>query len=186
MNKKIKKITIDAILLALLIVASKISIPLGPINFTMQILVVLIICFTVLPMDALAILLSYIVMGLFGLPVFATAYAGIGYIYVPSFGFLIGFIGMALTMFIVKKKLLIEKNNKYMYFSVSILLIIVDYIFGFLYAVLMVKVFMIIDLDMTVMQILLKFIIIFIPFDIVKGIIASIIGRRINNSTVLG
>ncbi len=185
MNSKIKKITIDAILLALLIVASKIAIPIGPINLTLQIFAVLVICFTVNPIDALVILATYIVMGLFGLPVFATAYSGIGYIYVPSFGFIVGFIGMAVTMFFIKRQKLITKNKQYHYFLIAFLLILVDYIFGFLYAVLMIKVFMVIDLDISTMQILLKFIIVFIPFDIIKGVIASIVGRRINNSTVL-
>ena len=185
MNLKIKKITIDAILLGLLIVASKIAIPIGPINLTLQIFVVLVICFTVSPIDALIILLTYIVMGLFGLPVFATAYAGIGYIYVPSFGFIIGFIGMAVTMFFIKRQKLIARNNKHHYFLTALVLILVDYLFGFLYAVFMIKVFMVIDLEISTLQILLKFIIVFIPFDIVKGVIASIVSQRINNSAVL-
>ncbi|MDD4056954.1 MAG: biotin transporter BioY [Bacilli bacterium] len=185
MNSKIKKITIDAILLALLIVASKIAIPIGPISLTLQIFAVLVICFTVSPMDTLIILSTYITMGLFGLPVFATAYSGIGYLYVPSFGFIIGFIGMALTMFFIKRQTLIAKNNKYYYVLTALILIAVDYLFGFLYAVLMIKVFMVIDLEISTIQILLKFIVVFIPFDIIKGVIASIVGRRINNSTVL-
>lgn len=185
MNSKIKKITIDAILLALLIVASKITIPIGPINLTLQIFVVLVICFTVNPIDALVILLTYIIMGLFGLPVFATNYAGIGYIYIPSFGFIIGFMGMAVTMFLIKRQKLIARNNKYHYFLTALILIFVDYLFGFLYAVLMIKVFMVIDLEISTLQILLKFVIIFIPFDIIKGVIASIVGQRINSSTVL-
>jgi biotin transporter BioY len=44
---------------------------------------------------------------------------------------------------------------------------------------------MVIDLEISTIQILLKFIVVFIPFDIIKGVIASIVGRRINNSTVL-
>ncbi|HKM29833.1 MAG TPA: biotin transporter BioY [Bacilli bacterium] len=185
MNSKIKRITIDAILLALLIVASKIALPIGPISLTLQLFVVLVICLTVAPSDALIILASYIVCGLFGLPVFATAYSGIGYLYVPSFGFILGFMGMALAMFFMKRQKLISKDNKYYYFLTTLVLIAVDYLFGFLYAVVMIKVFMVIDLEISTMQILCKFIIVFIPFDIIKGVIASIVGRRINNSTVL-
>ncbi|MDR3586401.1 MAG: biotin transporter BioY [Desulfosporosinus sp.] len=41
-------------------------------------------------------MLAYLVLGLFGLPVFSTApYGGLGYILKPTFGFLLGYVGAA-------------------------------------------------------------------------------------------
>lgn len=177
--------TTDALLLALLIVSSKLSVPFGPINFTFQILLALIICLTVDAIDSLIIMLTYLIMGLLGLPVFATPTAGISYIYVPSFGFIIGFILMSISMFVIKKNRLAEKNNKYLYFISCLILLAIDYICGFVYAIVMIKVLNLIQIDISVVQILIKFILIFIPFDLIKCILACVVSRRINNSTIL-
>ena len=43
---------------------------------------------------------------------------------------------------------------------------------------------MIIDLDLTIFKIFINFIAIFIPFDIIKCVLATIIVKRVENSTI--
>lgn len=50
-------------------------------------------------------MLVYIVLGLFGLPVFASApFAGLGYVLKPTFGFIIGYIAAAYVVGLIYKQ----------------------------------------------------------------------------------
>lgn len=88
---KIKDICMMGIMLAILIICSKISFNIGPIPITLQTFAVIILSFILKLKKALIIFGVYIVMGLIGIPVFS---GGGGYAYVlkPSFGFIIGFL----------------------------------------------------------------------------------------------
>lgn len=172
MNNKIKRIALDGFLLAILIVASKISFSVLTVAFSLQLLAVLIISKLTSTVDGILIIAIYLVMGLIGIPVFATANAGISYALLPSFGFIIGFIAVVLFVNQFKDRI---KNT----FVLFLLATVVDYIIGFIYAVALVKVFGLIELDLTIIEILFQFIIVFIPFDIVKGFIAKIITDRL-------
>ena len=78
----------------LMIIGGLLHISLGPIPLTLQ---VLMLCITVflLQKQAWISVALYIVMGLIGLPVFASG-GGFGYVLYPSFGFLLGFLIAAL------------------------------------------------------------------------------------------
>ncbi|MCQ2382902.1 MAG: biotin transporter BioY [Clostridia bacterium] len=91
MSYSTNKLTQSAILLALLIICSQLTIPLPIIPFTLQTLAVGIIA-TILPLkNALLVILTYLLMGLVGLPVFSNFKAGIGVFYSPVGGYLVGF-----------------------------------------------------------------------------------------------
>ena len=79
-----------AVMTALLCVSAQLSIPLGPVPFTLQLLVCLLLPFLLSPCAGGAAMLLYIALGLFGLPVFAGGGAGLGYVLRPSFGFVLG------------------------------------------------------------------------------------------------
>jgi biotin transport system substrate-specific component len=76
----------------LLAVSAKIQFPIGPVPFTMQSLMVLLIGLAYGSRLGTAALLAYLAEGAAGLPVFAGPAAGIGYFAGPSAGFLIGFV----------------------------------------------------------------------------------------------
>lgn len=76
---------------ALLAAGARMAIPLPPVPVTLQTLVLAVIGLTLGPWYGLSAVLLYLAMGLAGLPVFAGG-GGIGYIYAPSFGFLLGFL----------------------------------------------------------------------------------------------
>jgi biotin transport system substrate-specific component len=69
---KIKDITLMSIMLAILIVASKISFNIGPIPITLQTFAVAIISCLLKWKRASIVFLAYIIMGLIGIPVFST------------------------------------------------------------------------------------------------------------------
>ena len=78
----------------LLTVSAKISVPVQPIPVTLQTLAVALIAASLGWRMAVATVALYLVEGLAGLPVFASG-GGIGYIFRPSFGFLVGYLPMA-------------------------------------------------------------------------------------------
>ncbi|MDR1529746.1 MAG: biotin transporter BioY [Burkholderiales bacterium] len=80
-----------------LTISAKINLFLGPVPFTMQTYVVMVLAVLLGARLASASVILYIAEGLAGLPVFAAG-GGIAYLFAPSFGFIIGFL--AATMFI--------------------------------------------------------------------------------------
>jgi len=89
MRNNAKKIIIVGLFIAILAVSAKISLPLQPIPFTLQLLVVLILPFILPASTSLITVLLYIFIGLMGVPVLAEG-GGIAYVLKPSFGFLLG------------------------------------------------------------------------------------------------
>ena len=99
---KIKDLCIMAISLAIIIVASKINIQIGPIPLTLQTFSVFIVSLLLGSFKAFIVFLVYIILGLIGIPVFSSG-GGIAYIYMPSFGFIIGFLVSAPIIGIASK-----------------------------------------------------------------------------------
>lgn len=61
--------------------------------FSLLPLVVLLAGLTLSPQEAFLSMLGYLLLGLFGLPVFAQPpFGGLGYVFKPTFGFLLGFL----------------------------------------------------------------------------------------------
>lgn len=114
------------------------------------------------PKKSLIALLLYMLLGLFGLPVFAKG-GGFAYVLIPSFGFILAFIpGGMLTGFLYKTK----KMNKYLS---SVLGIIVIYLVGTPYMYLIMTLHL--HSDKGFMVLLFSF----IPYFI-KDIVLSLFG----------
>lgn len=134
---KTKNLIYNALLLALLIISGKISFPLGAINFTLQLIIVYLIAYFCHLKDALFIIITYIIIGLIGIPIF-TYGGGISYIYQPTFGFLIGFIFLIIFVKIFQN--IFEKfiKNTYINCLLSGLIgLLINYIFGSCYSYIM-------------------------------------------------
>ena len=89
--KKIHNLCISAIMLALLIICSKITIPLGVISLTLQTFIVILLSLILNTKYSFLVFITYIILGLLGLPVFSGG-GGFAYVLKPSFGFIIGFL----------------------------------------------------------------------------------------------
>lgn len=104
-KNEIYYICITAILLALLIVSSKIVIPFPIIPMTLQTFVIILIPLLLKRRRSAVLFLIYISLGLMGLPVFSSG-GGFSYIYIPSFGFIVGFFLQSLLTPNFKNKIL--------------------------------------------------------------------------------
>jgi biotin transport system substrate-specific component len=85
-------------------IGSQITIPLGPIPFTFQLLFVFLTGYLFHPKKAFAIQMIYLLLGSIGLPVFAGFSGGIVHILGPSGGFLVSFPGVAICISSLKFK----------------------------------------------------------------------------------
>ncbi len=173
MNIKTKDITKIALLVALLAVGAFITIPIGPVPFTLQNFFVFMTGLILTPSYAFLTVIIYILLGLIGLPIFAGFHGGIQSIFSPSFGFLIAFaIGAAF----ISKFAHGEKNFK----KIMLILILAEVIF---YAIGLPYMYHILNNVMgNPMDISKVFTIGMIPFiipDLAKAVVAAIITPRI-------
>lgn len=105
---KIKSISICAMMTALLVICSWISIP-STIPFTLQTFAVFLIISLLDLKEATLTILAYLLLGCIGLPVFAGFGSGISSLVGPTGGFLISFILMPAVNFLLSK---LFKNDK--------------------------------------------------------------------------
>lgn len=88
----INKIVWMALLAALVAAGAFVEIPLGPVPFTMQTAFVVLAGFLLGPIAGGLSICLYLLAGVIGLPVFSGGASGIGHIFGPTGGYLIGFV----------------------------------------------------------------------------------------------
>lgn len=124
-------LTLSALFCTLICIGSFIRIPMpNMMPMTLQTFFVLLTAL-VLPLKAsLLATITYMALGLIGLPIFSGG-GGIGYVLMPNFGFIIGFVVATVIISVITEKL---KNRKLWHFIlISLLGIIIVYIIGILY-----------------------------------------------------
>ena len=102
----LKDLIYIAMFTALIVVCSKISVPLGPVPFTLQTMGVFITAAMLGWKRGTISVILYIVMGLVGIPVFSQSSGfsgGMGALASPTFGYIIGFILTALVVGLSEK-----------------------------------------------------------------------------------
>ena len=94
-----RSIAYVALSIALMAVGAWVTVPLGPVPFTLQIFVFTFALVMLEPKLAMAAVVGYIVLGAIGVPVFSSLRGGIGVLAGPTGGFLWGYIvGFALAI----------------------------------------------------------------------------------------
>lgn len=78
--------------IALMSVSAWISVPLGPVPFTLQTFVMVFAFLVLSPRECIASITGYLVLGAIGAPVFSSMRGGIGILAGPTGGFLWGFL----------------------------------------------------------------------------------------------
>lgn len=158
----VKRISKDAILLALLCVTGMFSLPLGDnIKVSLQLLTLFIIwgiCDDIY--DRILIPALYLLLGLF-IPIYAGFQAGI----TPTFGFVISFVVASIPFHFIYKY--IKVNEIFRYVLACFVSLIVVYIIGTIY----LKFYLNIDLG----KALLIAVVPYIPFDIGKIAICTVV-----------
>ncbi len=102
----IRRMAIISTFAALIVVATFINIPVHPVSFTLQTLMIVLAGFVLRPLDAFLAVFVYLLVGLVGIPVFTTG-GGPGAFVSATGGFLFGFLFCALGISLLKSK---DKN----------------------------------------------------------------------------
>ena len=178
MNEKLKLASKDlakiALSIALIVVGSLIKIPIGIVPITLQ----MFMCFTItllLQKKAFIAIGIYILMGLLGLPVFATG-GGFSYVLMPTFGYLIGFLFGSV---IVGFSMPYLKNQKYINILLMVLLYeAIVYIFGLGYWAILYK--FIVNKELTAYMLFVSGFALFIPTDLFWCVLSSYIYKEMD------
>ena len=85
--------------------SARIAIPLGPVPFTLQVLIVLLSGLVLGSHWGAVSQLEYVVAGLLGAPIFAGGISGPAILLSPTFGYIVGFIGAAFLTGLLNRKL---------------------------------------------------------------------------------
>lgn len=175
MKISIKKMALVSMFTALTAIGAGISIPLGEVPITMQSLFVILSGLLLGPKLGALSQLIYIILGLIGIPIFANFTGGLQAIMKPSFGFLIGFIFAAYAVGSIAH-LQNEISNIRIWIA-SIFGTIIIYLFGLPYMYFLLNTVMLKSMSFkTIIEIGC---IIFLPGDVLKLIVASLLAIRI-------
>ncbi|MGI6492717.1 MAG: biotin transporter BioY [Peptococcaceae bacterium] len=122
-------------------------------------------------------MLVYILLGLAGLPVFATPpFGGPAYVLQPTFGFLPGFVGCAyVTGLLLKDK---EEVSIARYFLAMVAGILVYYLIGLPYLYIILNFYL--AKTMSIAQVLAIGFTPFIALDLVKAVIAAVLAKAVH------
>ena len=164
MNKAntIRRITKNAIMLAMLCIIGMFSIPLGDnIKVSLQLLMVFIIGLTVDAFyDGIIITGLYLLLGLVA-PIYAGFHVGI----TPTFGFVISFVVIAPLLYFLNKSPI---KNQFVRMSIAcVIALVVCYAIGSL--------FLALYLNLNIQKALLIAVVPYVPFDIAKIVIAVLV-----------
>ena len=164
MNKAntIRRITKNAIMLAMLCIIGMFSIPLGDnIKVSLQLLMVFIIGLTVDAFyDGIIITGLYLLLGLVA-PIYAGFHVGI----TPTFGFVISFVVIAPLLYFMNK---LPIKNQFVRMSIAcVIALVVCYAIGSL--------FLALYLNLNIQKALLIAVVPYVPFDIAKIVIAVLV-----------
>lgn len=163
-----KRIARIALMTALTIIGAYITIPIPNLPFTLQTFFALLAGLLLSRKDAVISQILYILLGLFGLPIFAFGGGGIGYVLMPSFGYILSLPILALVSASLKDK------NVYLG---SLLALVITLIFGGIWLIGVSQMY----LYKGVIDILLIVFLIYIPVELVKGVLAIFVWKRLKN-----
>ncbi len=129
--QRTRSITFIGLSVALLAVSAWITIPLGPVPFTMQTFVEVFVLLALRSRESIATAVAYLFLGSLGLPLFSSMRGGIGVVAGPTGGFLIGFVigTLAAVLFL---KLLGNRCSIVVEYAAAVILLIVCYTCGWL------------------------------------------------------
>ena len=164
----IRQMTLISLFAALTAVGAFISIPLYPVPLSLQSLFTLLAAMILGSVMGASSQIIYVLLGVIGLPVFAGFKAGIGILFGPTGGFLLGFI---ISAYIIGKIVELKKEkNIFYYFLAGIIGTLILYIIGITQLSLVTG----IGIKKAITVGMLPF----LPGDILKILAASFIARK--------
>ncbi len=176
MNRiKTKDMILIALFATLTTIGAYISIPIGVVPFTFQTLFVMLSGLLLGSKKGALSMIVYVLMGLVGMPVFANGLSGIGIIFKPTFGYLIGFIVASYIIGLIHEK---TKHFKF-YFIAPFVGLVAIYIIGVPYLYYIFNTIIYPDMPIDGMMALKYGFFPFIAFDLIKAALAGFIGMTV-------
>lgn len=170
---KTRELTKMSICVALLCVSSYIAFPLPftPAPVTAQTIIINLIALILTPKKSAIVVGVYILLGICGIPVFAGGTAGLGRIFGPTGGFILGFLIVAPIISLLKGKMYSFKR----YLMITILVgMPIIYICGTISMCIVLKMNLVAALTVAVLP--------FIFADVLKCIAASFLAVKLNQT----
>lgn len=176
-GKKLQKMTMTALMTAVICILAPLSIPIGPVPISFTALAIYLSLYLLGWKLGTVSCLIYILLGAVGLPVFSGFSGGIGKLLGPTGGYIIGFLPMA-----VLAGAIIERyHNRFIRFSAMTAGMALCYVFGTIWFCIVMKT--------TVAAALSACVFPFIPGDMIKIMIALIGGpilkKRLQQAGIL-
>lgn len=171
---KIRDMTLCALFVALIAVGAFIKIPVPVVPFTLQFLFTMLAGLLLGGKRGCVAVGIYIILGLTGLPIFSEG-GGIGYVFKPSFGYIIGFaVGAYVTGTIANKK----GNPGYgRLLAANFIGLGIVYAFGMIYYYVISNCFL--GTPIGLWPLFLYCFILAVPGDIALCIVGAILGKRL-------
>ena len=177
-RKLIVTLTLSALFCTLICIGSFIRIPMpNMMPVTLQTFFVLLTALVLPIKSSILATLTYIVLGLIGLPIFSGG-GGLGYVLMPNFGFIIGFLIATVIISFITQKL--NNHKLWHYIIISLLGITVIYIIGILYFAFITNVYN--NNDYSIIWFIQTVFLPFLPKEIICIVLASISAYKIKSN----
>ena len=171
------KITLVAMFASLTAVGAFIKIPIPYLPITLQVFFVFLAGILLGPRLGALSQIVYLTLGLVGLPIFAEG-GGLGYVFHPSFGFIIGFVFVSFfTGYFLATH---EKLSFTRILVVCIIGVIILYIIGVPYMNIILN--KVLGIEVTMLQSFMAMATVYLPGDILKVIGVALIAPRIKGA----
>lgn len=123
-SSRTRSVVFCALSIALMAVAAWVTVPFGPVPFTLQTLAVMFVLFALTPTEALVAIGGYLILGGIGLPVFSSFKGGLAALLGPTGGFIVGFfVAAAVALgiaYLVRNVSLFNSETERTFFGASI------------------------------------------------------------------
>lgn len=163
-----------AIFSALIVVGALTRVPVPVIPFTLQFMFTNLAGIMLGPIYGALSVAIYVILGLIGLPVFASG-GGLGYIFQPTFGYLLAFI---LAAYVAGKMTQREESRNLLgYIKASIIGLVIVYVLGFIYYYLLAS--FVLGLSVNPSVLFLHALLLPLPGDILSCFIGSFLALRV-------
>lgn len=169
---KTRDLTLAALMTCFIAACSLISIPSPLVPFTLQVFAIVFASSILTRKQLLLAVLTYILLGIIGLPIFAGGKGGPQSLLSPSFGFIIGFIPLSLTQYtLIQNK---KVTNILIRFIIGSFVL---YLIGL--TVLSVNLRFVLGINKGIKEIFVGYCLMFMPTDFLSYYIAHIASDKI-------
>ncbi len=166
-----------AVFVALIAVGAFIKVPIGIVPVSLQLAMAMLCALLLGPWDSLICISVYLAMGLIGIPVF-TAGGGPGYVFQPTFGYLLGYLLALPVCGVIARGVRCEARPRFIRALIgAFAAIAIVYTAGVAYMYLMLKFYA--GSDITLSRAIVTGAAVFLPTDITFAVLASLICVRV-------